>query len=87
MKPCLSLFSLCRGFTCELEDIPEVIVKMKNQQVLTGATVVKLYGAETKDVNKAVANNPGSRCRRPWPVEQRCDRAGRQVLKFIGWPP
>lgn len=41
-----------------IEDIQDVIVELRGQQVLIDADVAKLYGVETRDVNKAVANNP-----------------------------
>ena len=41
-----------------IEDIQDVIVELRGQQVLIDADVAKLYGVETKEVNRAVSNNP-----------------------------
>jgi len=40
-----------------VEDIQDVILDLRGQQVLVDADVAKLYGVETKDVNRAVSNN------------------------------
>ena len=40
-----------------VEDIQDVIVEIRNQQVLIDADVARLYGVETKEVNQAVSNN------------------------------
>ena len=41
-----------------IEDIQDLVVELREQQVLIDCDVAKIYGVETKDVNKAVANNP-----------------------------
>ena len=41
-----------------IEDIEDVIVEIRSQQVLIDADVARLYGVVTRDVNKAVNNNP-----------------------------
>lgn len=41
-----------------IEDVQKLIVDLRGQQVLIDADVAKIYGVETKDVNKAVSNNP-----------------------------
>ena len=41
-----------------IEDIQDVIVELREQQVLIDADVAKLYGVETKRINEAVKNNP-----------------------------
>ena len=41
-----------------IEDIQEVIIEIRSQQVLIDADVARLYGVVTRDVNKAVNNNP-----------------------------
>ena len=41
-----------------LEDIQDVIVVLRDQSVIIDCDVGRIYGVETKDVNKAVANNP-----------------------------
>ena len=38
--------------------IEDVIVALRDQSVIIDCDVAKIYGVETKDVNKAVANNP-----------------------------
>ncbi len=40
-----------------VEDIQDVIVELRGRQVLIDADVAKLYGVETKEVNRAVSNN------------------------------
>ncbi len=41
-----------------VEDIQDVLVELRDQSVIIDCDVAKIYGVETKDVNKAVANNP-----------------------------
>ena len=41
-----------------VEDIQDILVELRGQQVLIDADVAKLYGVETKRVNEAVKNNP-----------------------------
>lgn len=41
-----------------MEDVEEKIVVIRNQQVIADADVAVLYGVQTKDINRAVRNNP-----------------------------
>lgn len=41
-----------------VEDIQDMLVELRGQQILIDADVAKLYGVETKRVNEAVKNNP-----------------------------
>lgn len=40
------------------EDLESRLIRYKNEYVLVDRDVAQLYGVETRDVNKAVANNP-----------------------------
>jgi len=40
-----------------VEDIQDMLVELRGQQVLIDADVAKIYGVETKEVNQAVSNN------------------------------
>lgn len=40
------------------EDVEKKIVVIRNQQVIADADVAVLYGVQTKDINRAVKNNP-----------------------------
>lgn len=42
----------------KLENIKNLIVEIREQSVLIDADVAQIYGVETRDINKAVANNP-----------------------------
>jgi hypothetical protein len=42
----------------KIEHLKELIVQIKEQSVLIDSDVAQIYGVETKDINKAVANNP-----------------------------
>ena len=42
----------------KLEDIQKLIINIRDQKVLIDADVGKIYGVETRDINKAVKNNP-----------------------------
>lgn len=43
----------------KLENIKYLIVEIREQSVLLDADVAQIYGVETRDINKAVVNNPG----------------------------
>lgn len=47
-----------RSITSLIEDVEEKIVVIRNQQVIADADVAVLYGVQTKDINRAVRNNP-----------------------------
>lgn len=40
------------------EQINDRIIALRNKQVLLDSDVAELYGVETRDINKAVKNNP-----------------------------
>ena len=42
----------------KLEELENKLISYKNQLVLIDSDVAELYGVETKDINKAVKNNP-----------------------------
>jgi hypothetical protein len=42
----------------KIENLKELIVEIKGQKVLLDSDVAQIYGVETRDINKAVANNP-----------------------------
>ena len=41
-----------------IEEVNEKIITLRGQQVIVDADVAQLYGVETRDINKAVRNNP-----------------------------
>lgn len=42
----------------KIENLKELIIETRGQSVLLDADVAVIYGVETRDINKAVANNP-----------------------------
>jgi len=42
----------------KIENLKELIIEMRGQSVLLDADVAAIYGVGTRDINKAVANNP-----------------------------
>lgn len=40
------------------ENLKELIIEIRGQCVLLDSDVAQIYGVETRDINKAVANNP-----------------------------
>ncbi len=42
----------------KLEAVENKIVEIRGQKVLLDSDVAELYGVETRDINKAVKNNP-----------------------------
>jgi hypothetical protein len=42
----------------KFENLKDLIVELRGQSVLLDADVAEIYGVETRDINKAVANNP-----------------------------
>jgi phage regulator Rha-like protein len=42
----------------KLEDVEKKIITIRNKPVIIDSDVAKLYGIETKDINRAVKNNP-----------------------------
>jgi hypothetical protein len=42
----------------KFENLKALIVELRDQSVLLDSDVANIYGVETRDVNKAVANNP-----------------------------
>ncbi len=42
----------------KIEDIKELIIEIRDEKVLLDADVAVIYGVKTRDINKAVTNNP-----------------------------
>ena len=42
----------------KIEEIKEIIIELNGQKVIVDKDIAKLYGVETRDINKAVKNNP-----------------------------
>jgi hypothetical protein len=42
----------------KFEDLQDRIIELRGQKVLLDADVAQIYGVETRDINKAVGNNP-----------------------------
>ena len=42
----------------KIENLAELIIEIREERVLLDADVAQIYGVETRDINKAVANNP-----------------------------
>jgi len=42
----------------KFENLKDLIVQLRGESVLLDADVAKIYGVETRDINKAVTNNP-----------------------------
>ena len=42
-----------------IEELEEKILEIRGQRVLLDRDIARIYGVATRDVNKAVSNNPG----------------------------
>jgi len=42
----------------KFENLQDCIIEIRDQKVLLDVDVAEIYGVETRDINKAVANNP-----------------------------
>jgi hypothetical protein len=42
----------------KIENLQELLLELQGQSVLLDSDVARIYGVETRDINKAVANNP-----------------------------
>jgi len=42
----------------KIENLTDLIIEIRGESVLLDADVAQIYGVETRDINKAVANNP-----------------------------
>jgi len=42
----------------KFDDVNDKIITIRNQNVILDSAVAELYGVQTKDINKSVANNP-----------------------------
>ena len=42
----------------KIENLKELIIEIRGEKVLLDADVAVIYGVGTRDINKAVANNP-----------------------------
>ena len=43
----------------DFSDLEKVIVSVKGQNVIIDSDVARIYGTETREINKAIKNNPG----------------------------
>ena len=43
----------------KFENVQDRVIELRGQKVLLDADVAQIYGVETRDINKAVGNNPG----------------------------
>ena len=41
----------------KIKSIESLIISLRNQKVILDSDVAKIYGVETRDINKAVKNN------------------------------
>ena len=46
------------SFMVKIENLKKSIIEIRGQSVLLDSDVAEIYGVETRDINKAVANNP-----------------------------
>ncbi len=44
--------------TNQINNIEELIIELRNQKVILDSDVAQIYDVETRDINKAVKNNP-----------------------------
>ena len=44
--------------TVKIEDIQDLIVELREERVIIDSDIAELYSVETRDINKAVKNNP-----------------------------
>src|SRR4030066_1692542 len=44
--------------TIKFENLKPLIVELRRESVLLDSDVAQIYGVETRDINKAVTNNP-----------------------------
>ncbi len=51
--------SLMRQAGVAIADIEGKIIELNNQKVILDSDLAELYGVQTRDINKAVKNNPG----------------------------
>lgn len=42
----------------KFENLQDRIIEIRNETVLLDADIAEIYGVQTRDINKAVANNP-----------------------------
>ncbi len=47
------------GLSLQFDKVERKILLLRNMQVLLDSDVAELYGVKTRDINKAVKNNPG----------------------------
>ncbi len=41
----------------KIENLKELIIEIRDEKVLLDSDLAQIYGVETRDINKAVANN------------------------------
>lgn len=59
----------------KIENLRDLIIEIRDESVLLDAEVAQLYGVETRDINKAVANKPNK-----FPTGYRPSQAKQHVL-------
>lgn len=42
----------------KFESVEDNIIEIRNEKVIIDSDVARLYGVETRDINKAIKNNP-----------------------------
>jgi len=42
----------------KFENLQDLVIELRGQKVLLDADVAQIYGVKTRDINKAVSNNP-----------------------------
>ena len=42
----------------KFEDVESKIIELQNEHIIIDSDIAELYGVETRDINKAVKNNP-----------------------------
>ena len=42
----------------KMQEIESIIIELRDQKVILDSDVANIYGVETRDINKAVKNNP-----------------------------
>ncbi len=45
--------------TVKFENLKSLLIELRGESVLLDSDVAQIYGVETRDINKAVTNNPG----------------------------
>jgi hypothetical protein len=62
------------------EDIEDLIIEIRGQKILLDSDIAKIYDVETRDVNKAVKNNPDK-----FPNESYIFELTKEELETLRW--